>query len=118
MNTTLVAVAVLLIVGVGIYFGVSNLATQYGIEPSGGSATGVACAPQTAEARANQPIRFTASGLSPNTLYHWASDEGRSEVARDGSLEVRFTTPGQKTVYLFHAAEGRWYRTACRAEVR
>lgn len=116
MNTTVVAVFILLLVGVGIYVGISNLAAQYGFEPSGGNAESVTCAPQTAEARLNQPVRFAASGATG--AYYWASAEGRSEVTATGALEVRFPTAGQKTVYLFHAIENRWYRTGCSVLIR
>jgi hypothetical protein len=113
MNTTYLAALILLLFGVGIYIGVANLTTQYGLEPSSGDASLVICAPSTAEARLNQPVKFTASGLAAGAIYHWSSGQGRTETTADGGLEVRFSTPGQKTVYLFHAAGNRWYRTAC-----
>src|SRR5688572_11455248 len=111
MSTTSVAIVILLIVGIGTYIGISNLATQYGIEPSGGRAEAILCAPEAAEMRIHQPVTFTASGLA-GAIYHWASDEGRSEVTATGALEVRFATAGQKTVYLFHLLDSRWYRTS------
>lgn len=118
VNTTLIALVAVLMLGVGIYISISGLATQYALEPSGGSAAGVACTPHTAESRVNQPVRFTASGLTVGTLYHWASDKGRSEVQPGGGLEVRFAKPGSQTIYLFHAANSRWYRTACSVLIR
>ncbi len=113
MNTTYLAAFMLLLFGIGIYIGVANLTTQYGLEPSSGDASLVICSPNTTEARLNQPVKFTASGLAAGAIYHWSSGQGRAEATADGGLDVRFTTPGSKTVYLFHASDNRWYRTAC-----
>jgi hypothetical protein len=118
MNTTLVVAVIVAMVGIGLYFGLTNLATQYALEPSGGLASGAACAPNVAETRPNQAVTFTVSGLPANTTYHWASDQGTSMVAADGSFDVRFATIGAKMVYVFYGAEGRWYRTSCSVLVR
>jgi len=116
MHPVVVAAVFVVILAVGVYIGVSGLTTQYGLDTSGSDAAGVACAPDTAAA--GRTVTFGFSGLAGGTPYHWAADEGKSEVTADGKFRVIFGTAGAKEVSLFWLDGSRWQRTACVASVR
>jgi hypothetical protein len=118
MNATLVVGMLLVIAVVGAYIGISGLAQQYAIAPGNSQAGSVVCAAQPPVAAIGQSVRWSTSGLPTGARYHWASDEGRTEVTPVGQLSVVYTKPGTKTVHLFYELKGSWHDTSCMVRVQ
>ncbi|MCC6934099.1 MAG: hypothetical protein IT406_00160 [Candidatus Yanofskybacteria bacterium] len=118
MNPVIVAIVAVIIVGFGIYIGVSGIATQYAFEFSGGRAEQVACAAAMPSGTVGQPMLFSTSGIPSGTIYHWALDEGTSHVLPDGRLTAIFSGQGQKTAWLFFLDSRVWRQTACSTIIR
>lgn len=118
MNTTLIASMFLVIIVMGAYIGISGLAQQYSIAPGNSQAESIICAPQAATAVVGQSIRWNTSGIPTGTRYHWASDEGRSEVNTAGSFFVAYSKPGTKTAHLFYEIRSRWYESSCTITIK
>jgi len=114
MSPVLVAAVFVIILAVGVYIGVSGLTTQYSLDTSGSGAAGIACAPDIT----GRTVVFGFAGLPGGAVYHWAADEGRSEVTADGKFRVTFTTAGTKEASLFWLDGDRWRRLSCAAVVR
>lgn len=117
MKPLAVVVVLALIMGVGIYIGMSGLVTQYAFVPGRSSAGTAVCTPDAASVQRGTAVRFTFSQLPTGALYRWASDEGRAEVSADGKFSVQFATAGAKTISLFYFDRG-WRRSTCQVQVR
>lgn len=117
MKPLAVVVVLALIMGVGIYIGMSGLVTQYAFVPGRFSAGTAVCTPDSTSVQRGASVRFTSSQLPVGALYHWAADEGRSEVVTNGTFSVQFTTAGTKTISLFYFDHG-WLRSTCQVLVR
>lgn len=117
MNTTTVAIILVLILAVGLYIGVSNFNQQYGVGTSGSSAGQFACEPDKASAAASEPVKFTTS-LPEGSTYYWSAPDGMSSFALRGPLTVRYARAGTKTVSLFYQSGSAWRQTSCTVTVR
>lgn len=118
MNTAAVAVLVVLIASVGLYIGVLNLASQYSVGESSSSAGQVACAPAPTSVTRGQAVRWLAAGIPAGAVYHWSSDQGRTEVTPDGNFSATYSSVGQKTAHLFWMSGTRWFETSCTITVK
>ncbi|MEK7638352.1 MAG: hypothetical protein AAB375_02935 [Patescibacteria group bacterium] len=118
MKPLVVVVVLALIMGVGIYIGMSGLVTQYAFVPGRSSAGTAVCTPDSAFVQRGAAVRFISSQLPAGALYHWASDEGRSEMSTNGTFSVQFSTAGAKTVSLFYFDRNAWLRSTCQVQVR
>jgi hypothetical protein len=117
MNTTLIALVIVSLLGVGVYIAVGNLAQQYAVVPGGSQAGQYVCAPALTQIKTNQPVRFTAS-LPEGTMYFWSAPEATASFVTSGPLTATYTVPGTKTAYLFYVADTKWFRTTCSVVVR
>ncbi len=118
MKPLAVVVVLAVIMSVGIYIGTSGLVTQYAFVPGRSSAGTAVCTPNAALVQRGIAARFSASKLPAGALSHWASDEGRAEVAANGTFSVQFTTTGTKTISLFYFDRNAWLRSTCQVQVR
>jgi hypothetical protein len=117
MNTTLVAIVLVIIVGLGIYVAGTGLWGQYAVDTSGGRASAVICVPDAMQVGIGTLVRFSASGVPSGSLTYWSSPDGASQTLADGRLQVRFGTAGTKSVQLFVGERERWSRTSCSVTV-
>lgn len=117
MNPVVVAILAVTILAVGIGIGVSGITTQYGIDTSGSHAGQLACTAIPTSPHVGTMVQFSVTGLPVGTAFHWASDEGTTELMANGTLSVRYRTAGAKTVFLFRQVAGRWLRMPCSVTV-
>lgn len=117
MNTAVIALVIVAMLGVGVYIAVSNLAQQYAVVPGGSQAGQYVCAPELSQIKANQPVHFNAS-MPEGTTYYWSAPEATGSFVASGPLTATYISPGTKTVYLFYVANEKWYRTTCSVTVR
>ena len=118
MHPVLIAFIVLVVFTAGVYIGVSGLLTNYGVDTSGSNAGAVACSPATPSVAVGGRAIFSFSGLPGGVVYHWASDEGRSELTATGTLAVTYASRGTKEVSLFWLDGSRWRRISCSVSVQ
>ena len=118
MNTTVVAVLIVLILAVGVYIGISGLSTQYAVDTSRGSAAQVLCAPDIQTAHVGQSVHFALSGLVTGTAYHWSTDEGTAQITQDGRLSVSYASRGVKNAWAFVLAGNFWQQVRCSVTVQ
>lgn len=118
MNGVLVAALLVIVLVVGVYIGVSGIATQFAFVPSRGSAASVICAPDIQTASVGQSVRFALSGMAAGTAYHWASDEGTMRIQSDGRLSVVYSTRGIKTAWAFVETGTAWSQVRCSVAVQ
>lgn len=118
MHPVFVVGTLVVIFFVGIYIGISGLATQYAVNLSGSYAGSLACAPQTTSIVLGQRALFSAAGLPAGTIYHWATDTGSSQTLTDGRFSVLYSSRGVKEVSMFASLANRWQRIPCQVTVR
>ena len=107
---------ILLLVGVGLYIGVTNFMQQYAVTPSGSNAGQYACAPNVVAAKVNQKVTFSAS-LPEGTQYYWSAPDSTASFIISGPLTTQYGRAGTKTVYLFYIVNDKWYRTSCTTQI-
>jgi len=112
MNQAIVVIAIVAILTVGIYIGVSNLTQQYAVVPGGSNADQYACAPERTAAKTGQQVKFIAS-VPEGTAYYWSAPDATSSFTISGPLTAQYGRAGTKNVYLFYVVNDRWYRTNC-----
>ena len=117
MNTTAVVIVIILMVGVGLYIGVSNLVQQYAVVPGGSNADQYACAPIHLVAQTGETVKFSAS-LPEGTTYYWSAPDATASFVASGPLSAQYGRIGTKTAYLFYIISDRWYRTSCSVVIR
>lgn len=117
MNTAVVAILMVGILAVGVYIGISNLAQQYAVAPSGSNASQYACTAELSSARVNQVVRFDAA-VPRGTPYYWSAPDATVTYGTSQPLTARYAAPGIKTTYLFYAIGTRWYRTSCTVQIQ
>jgi hypothetical protein len=117
MNTTLVAVIIVVLAGTGMYLATSGLLQQFSVDTSGSRASEVSCAPDAAQVSVGALVRFSASGVPSGSIAYWSSPDGASQELADGRLQVRFGTAGERSVHLFYGAGDRWSRISCAVTV-
>lgn len=117
MNTAVIALIIVGILGLGVYVAISNLAQQYAVVPGGSNAGQYVCTPERSQINRNQAVRFAAS-LPEGTTYYWSAPEATASFIASGPLTATYSIPGTKTAYLFYIANERWYRTTCSVVVR
>jgi len=121
MRPVSVAIVVVLTLAVGVYIGVSGLATQFAVnlDLTRGVASEVVCTPDRLVASVGQTVNFTVTGLDPTLPYSWSADAGRVRYLQDGGIAVVYDTPGVRTVSVFIPGFGnQWQRVACSVDVR
>lgn len=116
MNTTAIALVIVVLLTVGLYIGISSLTQQYAVEPSGSNAGQNICAPDSAIIGISQPITFRAS-LPEGTTYYWGAPDGTGSFVTSGPLTVSYARTGTKTVSLFYLSGTTWRRTICTVQV-
>src|SRR3989344_5753760 len=106
MKPVAVVIVMVLMLGVGVYVGVSGLADQAGLnlDLSRGSASEITCSPDRTTASIGQTVYFAIAGLDVGTPYHWSSPSGRSGILSDGRLFVTYTEKGERTVSAFFSS--------------
>jgi hypothetical protein len=117
MNTTLVAIVIVLLAGLGIYVAGAGLWSQYAFDTSGGRAGEVVCVPDAMQVGIGTLVRFSASGVPSESFVFWSSPDGASQTLADGRLQVRFGTMGAKSVHLFFGERERWNKVTCSVTV-
>ncbi|HXK36174.1 MAG TPA: hypothetical protein VJ553_01170 [Candidatus Paceibacterota bacterium] len=121
MRPISVAIVMVLMLGVGVYIGISGLATQIAVDfdLSRGSAADVVCAPDRTVAAVGQAVLFTVIGLDPALPYAWSADSGRVRFQDGGKLSVTYDTIGKKTVSVFvPGVGGQWQRIPCSVTIQ
>ena len=118
MNPVIVAITGVAILTVGIYIGISGIATQYAFDLSDSSASAITCATTTQDPRIHQRVTYRFSGLPVGSRYHWSSDEGEAQVSDEGDLEVVYAIPGNKAAWAFYLDNKIWRQISCSAAVR
>ena len=118
MNGVLVVALLVVVLVAGVYIGVSGIATQFGVGTSSGTAASVLCAPDAQTAHVGQAVRFSLSGITAGTAYHWASDEGTMQIMSDGRLSVVYTTRGVKNAWAFLLMGTSWSQVRCSVTVQ
>ncbi len=117
MRTAIVAAVLGMIVGVGIYIGVSCLATQYALVPGGSQAGQYACTPDSPTHAIGGTVRFVAA-IPEGTPYYWSAPDGIASFVTSGPLNVQYARPGQKTVRVFYMEKNRWVVSSCSVQIR
>lgn len=117
MRTAIVAAILGMIMGVGVYIGVSGLATQYALVPGGSNAGQYACTPDRTTATTEQAVRFTASEPEGAT-YYWSAPGGTASFVVSGPLTVQYAIPGPKTVHVFSLTGNRWTSSSCSVYIK
>ena len=117
MDKTVVLMVVVALVGIGLYFGLSSLLTQYSVVPGGSNADQYACAPGQPTAKLNQAVQFTSS-IAEGIPYYWSAPDAQSSFVTSGPLTVKYARAGTKTAYLFYIIGNKWYRTSCSIQVQ
>ncbi len=117
MDKTLILLVVVALIGVGVYFGLSSLLTQYAVVPGGSNANQYACAPATASAKINTTVRFNSS-IPEGIPYYWSAPDATASFVVSGPLDVKYGRAGTKTAYLFYVINNSWYRTSCTIQIK
>ncbi len=117
MDKTVILLAVVVLVGIGVYFGVNSLVTQYSVIPGGSNADQYACAPAVPDAKTGQTVTFTSS-IAEGIPYYWSAPDAQASFVASGPLTAKYARAGTKTAYLFYVISGKWYRTACTVQVK
>ena len=121
MRPVSIAVLMVILLGVGVYIGVSGLADQIGgnLDLSRGSAADVTCEPDRSEAVAGQAVTFALSGIDAAAPFHWSAPSGTAQTLPDGRLSVRFAASGAQYVSAFIPGTGtQWRRISCSVTIR
>lgn len=117
MNTTLVAIVLVVITSVGLYIGITNLTQQFTVDTSGSRAGLITCAPEKSSVKPSEPVQFNAS-IPEGTSYYWSAPEGTASFVLNGPVTVQYARIGEKTVSLFYRVENSWTRTTCSVQVQ
>ena len=116
MRLAFFAVGLMVIVAVGLYIGLLGF-QQYAVVNSRSLAGSAICAPDHASVAVGQTVTFSLSQVDAASAIHWSSDEGRSQVAPNGTFWVTFTTKGAKAVSAFALFGDTWSRITCSVTV-
>lgn len=117
MRTAIVAAVLGMIMGVGVYIGISGLATQYALLPGSSNAGQYACAPDSPVHTVGQTVKFTASAPE-GAQYYWSAPGGTASFVVSGPLNVRYAIPGPKTVHVFSLTGNRWASSSCSVQIK
>lgn len=117
MRTAIVAAILGMIMGVGIYIGISGLATQYALLPGSSKASLYACAPDSPTQTAGQAVKFNASAPE-GAVYYWSAPGGTASFVVSGPLNVRYAIPGPKIVHVFALTGNKWVSSSCSVQIK
>jgi hypothetical protein len=117
MRTAIVAAVLGAMMGVGVYIGISSLATQYALLPGSSNASQYACTPDAAMHMVGQMVTFTTSAPE-GTTYYWTAPGGTASFVVSGPLAVRYAVPGPKTVHVFSLVNNRWTISSCSVQIK